>query len=86
MGEHSSFGGQVIIEISDDSAGLDSEKLRRKAVVKGLITIFLPGFSRAEKSPMSPAAASVAHGYAGGNTVQFASTLGMNVLTFLLLD
>jgi two-component system, chemotaxis family, sensor kinase CheA len=57
-------GGQVIIEISDDGAGLDAEKLRRKAVEKGLITaeqsakmsereatnlIFLPGFSTAEK-------------------------------------
>src|SRR3984893_6976017 len=31
-------GGQVIIEISDDGAGLDSEKLCRKAVEKGLIT------------------------------------------------
>jgi flagellar motor switch protein FliM len=30
-------GGQVIIEISDDGAGLDCEKLRRKAVEKGLI-------------------------------------------------
>jgi two-component system chemotaxis sensor kinase CheA len=57
-------GGQVIIEISDDGAGLDSEKIRRKAVEKGLLTpeqsarmgereavnlIFLPGFSTAEK-------------------------------------
>src|SRR5580692_5391647 len=57
-------GGQVIIEISDDGAGVDSEKLRRKALEKGLITaeqaaqmserdtanlIFLPGFSTAEK-------------------------------------
>jgi two-component system chemotaxis sensor kinase CheA len=57
-------GGQVNIEISDDGAGLDSEKLRRKALEKGLITpdqaarmtereainlIFLPGFSTAEK-------------------------------------
>jgi two-component system, chemotaxis family, sensor kinase CheA len=57
-------GGQVIIEISDDGAGLDSEKLKRKALEKGLITaeqaaqmserdtanlIFLPGFSTAEK-------------------------------------
>ncbi len=57
-------GGQVIIEISDDGGGLDSEKIRRKAVEKGLITpeqaarmgeregvnlIFLPGFSTAEK-------------------------------------
>ena len=57
-------GGQVNIEISDDGAGLNAEKLRRKAVEKGLITseqsarlsereatnlIFLPGFSTAEK-------------------------------------
>ena len=57
-------GGQVIIEISDDGGGLDSDKIRRKAVEKGLITpeqaarmgeregvnlIFLPGFSTAEK-------------------------------------
>ena len=57
-------GGQVIIEISDDGAGLDSEKLRRKAIDKALITpeqgarmtdgeifnlIFLPGFSTADK-------------------------------------
>jgi two-component system chemotaxis sensor kinase CheA len=57
-------GGQVIIEITDDGAGLNSEKLRHKAVEKGLITaeqsarmsereavnlIFLPGFSTAEK-------------------------------------
>jgi two-component system, chemotaxis family, sensor kinase CheA len=57
-------GGQVNIEISDDGAGLDSERIRRKAVEKGLITaeqssrmnereaaklIFLHGFSTAEK-------------------------------------
>jgi len=57
-------GGQVNIEITDDGAGLDLDKLRRKAVEKGLITqeqtarmgeretaslIFLPGFSTAEK-------------------------------------
>jgi two-component system chemotaxis sensor kinase CheA len=57
-------GGQVNIEITDDGAGLDLEKLRRKALEKGLITpdqaakmgeretaglIFLPGFSTAEK-------------------------------------
>ena len=57
-------GGQVIIEISDDGGGLDAERIRRKAVEKGLITpeqaarmgeregvnlIFLPGFSTAEK-------------------------------------
>ena len=57
-------GGQVIIEISDDGAGLDCERVKRKAVDRGLITaeqaarmndrevtnlIFLPGFSTAEK-------------------------------------
>src|SRR5262249_25660355 len=31
-------GGQVIIEIVDDGAGLPSDKIRRKAVEKGLIT------------------------------------------------
>ena len=57
-------GGQVNIEVSDDGAGLDYEKLRSKAIQKALITadqaarmtereitnlIFLPGFSTAEK-------------------------------------
>jgi len=57
-------GGQVIMEIADDGAGLDPERIRDKAVSKGLITqenaarmgeremvnlIFLPGFSTAEK-------------------------------------
>lgn len=57
-------GGQVNIEISDDGAGLDLERIRNKALQKGLITpdqaarmsereiaklIFLPGFSTAEK-------------------------------------
>jgi two-component system, chemotaxis family, sensor kinase CheA len=57
-------GGQVNIEISDDGAGLDQEKIRRKAVERSLLTaekaaqlserevlnlIFLPGFSTAEK-------------------------------------
>jgi two-component system chemotaxis sensor kinase CheA len=57
-------GGQVIIEIADDGAGLNAEKIRRKAVEKGILTpeqsakmgereavnlIFLPGFSTAEK-------------------------------------
>ena len=57
-------GGQVNIEISDDGAGLDQEKIRRKAVERGLLSaeraaqltereirnlIFLPGFSTAEK-------------------------------------
>ncbi len=57
-------GGQVIIEISDDGAGLNSDRISKKAVEKGLITpdqaarmsdreavnlIFLPGFSTAAK-------------------------------------
>jgi two-component system chemotaxis sensor kinase CheA len=57
-------GGQVNIEITDDGAGLDHEKIRSKAVQKGLITadqaarlsereinnlIFLPGLSTADK-------------------------------------
>ncbi len=57
-------GGQVNIEIIDDGAGINGEKVRRKAIEKGLITeddaarlseremvnlIFLPGFSTAEK-------------------------------------
>jgi two-component system, chemotaxis family, sensor kinase CheA len=56
--------GHVNIEVSDDGGGLDLEKVKRKAVEKGLITsdhalrmsehdaanlIFLPGFSTAEK-------------------------------------
>jgi two-component system, chemotaxis family, sensor kinase CheA len=57
-------GGQVNIEISDDGGGLNAEKLRQKAIQKGVVTvergallsereifnlIFLPGFSTAEK-------------------------------------
>jgi two-component system chemotaxis sensor kinase CheA len=57
-------GGQVNIEISDDGAGLNLDRIRRKAVERALITaeqaarmperevfnlIFLPGFSTAEK-------------------------------------
>ncbi len=57
-------GGQVIVEIADDGAGIDPQKLKSKALQKGLITaeqaeamsarelinlIFLPGFSTAEK-------------------------------------
>ncbi len=56
-------GGQVNIEVSDDGGGIDPDRVRRKAVEKGLITpdraarmddreatqlIFLPGFSTAE--------------------------------------
>jgi two-component system chemotaxis sensor kinase CheA len=57
-------GGQVIIEITDDGAGIDPDRIRRKAVEKGLITaeasarmgereainlVFAPGFSTAER-------------------------------------
>ncbi|MBI5267256.1 MAG: chemotaxis protein CheA [candidate division Zixibacteria bacterium] len=57
-------GGQVNIEISDDGAGINPEKVKQKALEKNLITpeqasrmtdrelvnlIFLPGFSTAEK-------------------------------------
>jgi len=57
-------GGQVIIEISDDGAGLNADRIRNKAVERAVITaeqaarmnereifnlIFLPGFSTAEK-------------------------------------
>jgi len=56
-------GGQVIIEISDDGAGVDPEKIKLKAIQNGLIRsdqpermgerealnlLFLPGFSTAE--------------------------------------
>ena len=55
-------GGNIVIEVSDDGKGLDKEKLRAKAIEKGLIEpdviltdkqtyelIFMPGFSTAEK-------------------------------------
>lgn len=57
-------GGQVVIEISDDGAGIDTSRVKNKALERGLITpqqaavmserellnlIFLPGFSTAEK-------------------------------------
>jgi two-component system chemotaxis sensor kinase CheA len=57
-------GGQVNIEITDDGAGLNVERIRKKAVERAVITaeqaarmtereifnlIFLPGFSTAEK-------------------------------------
>ncbi|MBX7148507.1 chemotaxis protein CheA [bacterium] len=57
-------GGQVIIEIVDDGGGIHPDKIKDKAISKGLITpeqaakmgereilslIFLPGFSTAEK-------------------------------------
>jgi len=57
-------GGQVNIEITDDGAGLNVERIRQKAIERGVISaqqagrmsdkdifnlIFLPGFSTAEK-------------------------------------
>jgi two-component system chemotaxis sensor kinase CheA len=57
-------GGQVNIEIADDGAGIDPQRIKQKALDRGLITgeqvarmsdrellnlIFLPGFSTAEK-------------------------------------
>ena len=57
-------GGQVNIEISDDGAGLNRQRIRQKAVERGIVTaeqaaglsereicnlIFRPGFSTAEK-------------------------------------
>src|SRR5215831_9805567 len=57
-------GGQVNIEISDDGAGLNRDRIRQKAIECGLVTadhaarmadnevfgmIFLPGFSTAQK-------------------------------------
>jgi len=57
-------GGQVNIEISDDGAGLNVERIRQKAIERGVIAaeqaarmterevfnlIFLPGFSTAQK-------------------------------------
>jgi len=57
-------GGQINIEIGDDGAGIVPEKVRQRAVARGLVTsdqaqrlsdhdvvklIFLPGFSTAEK-------------------------------------
>ncbi|MFO0708287.1 MAG: chemotaxis protein CheA [Sandaracinus sp.] len=57
-------GGKVNIEISDDGGGIDVDRVREKAIVRGLVTkeraaamsereltqlIFLPGFSTAEK-------------------------------------
>jgi two-component system chemotaxis sensor kinase CheA len=56
-------GGQVITEISDDGAGLNAERIRQKAIERGVIApeqaqrmddreifnlIFLPGFSTAQ--------------------------------------
>lgn len=60
----SNDSGNVILEVEDDGRGLDSQKLKRKAVEKGLITpeaaatmshadacrlVFLPGLSTADK-------------------------------------
>jgi len=57
-------GNHIVIEIQDDGAGIDPEKIKQKAVEKGVITqdeanemkaedtyaiIFIPGFSTAQK-------------------------------------
>ena len=57
-------GDQIVISVSDDGAGIDAERVLRKAIEKGLVTaergrqlsnreildfVFLPGFSTAEK-------------------------------------
>jgi two-component system, chemotaxis family, sensor kinase CheA len=57
-------GGHVLIEISDDGGGIDPERVKRKAIEKGILSdadaqrlspqeainlIFAPGFSTAEK-------------------------------------
>jgi two-component system, chemotaxis family, sensor kinase CheA len=57
-------GNHIIIEIQDDGAGMDPEKLKQKAIEKGVITpeeahemktedayslIFIPGFSTAQR-------------------------------------
>jgi two-component system, chemotaxis family, sensor kinase CheA len=57
-------GGQVLIEITDDGSGLDINRIRKKAIERGLITesdanqlderdihdfIFMPGFSTADQ-------------------------------------
>ncbi len=55
-------GSQVVIAVTDDGAGMNPEKIRRKAIEKGLIApdaqisdkesidlIFMPGFSTSEK-------------------------------------
>lgn len=58
----SNEGNQIIIDIADDGAGIDVDKVKAKAISKGLIhpnkiltdqeafnLIFMPGFSTAEK-------------------------------------
>lgn len=55
-------GGHIVLEIADDGAGLDTDRIRRKAIERGLLDestnatpeeinmlIFAPGFSTAEK-------------------------------------
>jgi two-component system chemotaxis sensor kinase CheA len=57
-------GGQVVIELIDDGQGIDHERVRKRAIERGVVTaqraqrmsereliglIFLPGFSTAEK-------------------------------------
>ena len=66
-------GGHIIICIADNGRGLNTERIKAKAIANGLVTeaelekmteaqihkfIFAPGFSTAAPSPRSPAAAS----------------------------
>jgi len=63
--EASQEGDQIVISVSDDGAGIDSDRVLRKAIEKGIVSaerakvltqreimdfIFLPGFSTAEKA------------------------------------
>ena len=65
-------GGSIVIEIEDDGAGLNRDRILSKAVERGLVPpgktpsdeeifklIFAPDFPRRRRSPTSPAAASV---------------------------
>ena len=66
-------GGHIIIGVADDGRGLDTERIKAKALASGLASeaelekmsepqiqkfIFTPGFSTAPRSPACPAAAS----------------------------
>ena len=66
-------GGHIIIQVADDGRGLDTDRIKAKAVAQGLVSeidaeklteaqihkfIFAPGFSTATKLPTYPAAVS----------------------------
>ena len=65
-------GNQVIVEIQDDGRGIDSQKIKAKAIETAIITeeeadrlgeaailelVFKPGLSTADELPRSPGAA-----------------------------